>query len=443
MACRPAGRLRSLGRQPPLDLSRLRVRSIRTLSLSTGRLKLSGMGFAKQQADEVSERGFASIAEQTVCLECIYDEGLRREIQALLSETHCTFCGTDSESEIAADLEEVMPLIMDAIWFFYGRADDEAVPYDEGEYIGAPIYNTWDVVDDICSYAMSDAVIEAIKEMLNDEVWTEADWMSDRPDSAMRYGWSAFRQKIQHEVRFVFFNRPAEPSFRHDEVTPEAFLKRLSNLLFSVDAVKTLPAGSKYWRGRLTDDPEVIWAAKDFGSPPKEKASGNRMSPAGIAMFYGSADVETVVAEIGAHNTKRYAIVGQFETVGDMTVVDLANLPPRPSIFERSGRDVHYDVSFMYDFVEELRRPVSMDGREHIEYVPTQVVTEYLRWMLIPDVEVGGVLFRSAQTDKTNCVIFTDSAGCVDGGVSNEQAIVRLANETVQVVRVMAQPVPL
>ena len=35
--------------------------------------------------------------------------------------------------------------------------------------------------------------------------------------------------------------------------------------------------------------------------------------------------------------------------------------------------------SLMKDFIADFQKPVAHDGKEHFEYVPTQVVTEYLR----------------------------------------------------------------
>ena len=33
----------------------------------------------------------------------------------------------------------------------------------------------------------------------------------------------------------------------------------------------------------------------------------------------------------------------------------------------------------MWEFVKSITAPVAHDGREHIEYVPTQILTEYFR----------------------------------------------------------------
>ena len=61
----------------------------------------------------------------------------------------------------------------------------------------------------------------------------------------------------------------------------------------------------------MVHDPETAgYDASKLGSPPLEKASANRMSPAGISMFYGCDDVETVVAEISSHTERHFAVIG-------------------------------------------------------------------------------------------------------------------------------------
>jgi RES domain len=59
---------------------------------------------------------------------------------------------------------------------------------------------------------------------------------------------------------------------------------------------------------------------------------------------------------------------------------------------------------FLFSFARDLSKPVILDGREHIEYVPTQVVTEYMR--RLPDAAIDGILHASAQSAGTSCVIF-------------------------------------
>ena len=162
------------------------------------------------------------------------------------------------------------------------------------------------------------------------------------------------------------------------------------------------------------------------------------MSPAGISMFYGCDDIPTVVAEIGSHTAKRFAVIGAFETTRALRMVNLVALPPIPSVFDSEQRKCYDDLLFLHEFARDLSAPVVLDGREHIEYVPTQVVTEYMRWLRA--VAIDGILFTSTQNSGTSCVIFCGPQGCADAGKETNETMLRLKNDSTRAVRVVAGP---
>jgi hypothetical protein len=54
---------------------------------------------------------------------------------------------------------------------------------------------------------------------------------------------------------------------------------------------------------------------------------------------------------------------------------------------------------FLKQFVRSITQPVRHDGREHMEYVPSQIVTEYFRHRYSSDgnARLDGIVYRSAQ----------------------------------------------
>ena len=69
----------------------------------------------------------------------------------------------------------------------------------------------------------------------------------------------------------------------------------------------------------------------------------------------------------------------------------------------------------MGGFIEDFRKPVEKDGREHINYVPTQIVTEYFRSVVkIGGGTVDGVRYRSSRRkDGICCVLFATAKDVV------------------------------
>jgi hypothetical protein len=399
--------------------------------------------------EEGSASGFDVCGDQAVCLDCVHDVALRQKTREHLSEWVCSFCGAtaDGDEPIAASFVDFMDIVMGAVRFLFTPVDDAGLPFVESQHAEAEVFDSTQVVYAVCEGDVTNEVLAAIAASITDQAWTDSRHSESFRGKALSWGWSAFREKVKHTSRFVFLSAPEGSSERPGDFTTAELLEKLEKIILDYAVLLPVPAGRVFWRGRKVDSPGQLaqyGTAAALGSPPRDKASNSRMSPAGISMFYGSDDIETVVAEIG-HDARRYAIVGAFETIRDLTLLNLADLPPMPSLYHDTGRGPHYyDLRFLHSFAVDLGKPVTLDGREHIEYVPTQVVTEYLRF--IPDFIVDGILFRSAQNNGVNCVLFCDASGCVDPGgqpekmsATAEETYLRLQPGTVQWVRIVAK----
>lgn len=69
-------------------------------------------------------------------------------------------------------------------------------------------------------------------------------------------------------------------------------------------------------------------------------------------------------------------------------------------------------LSFLDQFASDLSRPVIADDRQHVEYAPTQVLTEYFRW--VPSKKIDGIEMRSSQTGASTFILFVDANEVVD-----------------------------
>ena len=141
------------------------------------------------------------------------------------------------------------------------------------------------------------------------------------------------------------------------------------------------------------------------------------MSPPGMPMFYGSFDEETVLFEVFQkfHGHKSFAYIGEWLLLKEITVIDLTLVSNHsvPSFFDidKTKREKRNDLSFIKDLSYELSKPIEKDGREHTEYVPTQVLAEYIRKQ-----NIHGVIYESSinSNGKNIALFFTQEHCCAD-----------------------------
>jgi hypothetical protein len=128
-------------------------------------------------------------------------------------------------------------------------------------------------------------------------------------------------------------------------------------------------------------------------------------------------------------------VTGEFSPTRELRLIDLTNLPDLPSIFDGAARKRYFVLRFLQKFVDDITLPVELDGQEHIDYVPTQVFTEYFRHAFPSAVD--GLMFPSTQGPGNNVVLFFGPASCSDVGSMTGETTLLLDTGTLQISRVM------
>jgi hypothetical protein len=147
----------------------------------------------------------------------------------------------------------------------------------------------------------------------------------------------------------------------------------------------------------------------EISSPPDEYAKQNRMSPAGVSMFYGTFDEETARRECTpqtGHDGKGRFLIGQFKQNRSLQLIDLTALP-RTSFWHQK-RETREALAFMRIFHKEITKRIKSDDRIHTEYIPSQVFTEYLRYVfkLEGEISVDGMIYNSSVNERHCIVLF-------------------------------------
>jgi hypothetical protein len=387
---------------------------------------------------------FSAPLGYAVCPDCVADETLSEFVAGNLNATECSFCGRSGTSPIAADTDSVLTYMSECLQREWSRAVDEYLHDSESPtgYAG-PCYETYEILE-VDEVFANERFEEFVLEAFQDTQWAQKDFGGIDEGEALRYGWTDLAETVKHRQRFFFLLAEEE----HDD-GPGAevrygrqMLDQLGELIRKYGLVRTMPEGTIVYRCRTHKSYETPTRAEELGPPPAAKAQQSRMSPAGIPMLYAADEPETTLAETIEEepSDEDAATIATFRLRQDCSVVDLRELSPIPSIFE-SGiytMERRHELGFLHGFRHDVSGPVKRDGREHIEYVPTQVVAEYLRHVFkdADGEEIQGVAWESSKLPGTrNVVLFMDANRCVEADAPDEgtsEALIELVDREAQ-----------
>lgn len=385
------------------------------------------MGWVKNKMMEMQDNGdwpSYDLADKYVCTCHFQDKYLNGIIESHGKQGTCSYCG---RQHVVCDMHTLCEQIMWKIGLYFKSLDDSGLYladgfYDDeqevipgfkriGEYIVPKELTYYDSVDEL----MYDLDLETADERLNNDIkscFTTEQWISsdfNDEDKSIKYAnqWDRFVNTVKHRVQFTFL---ATPEFRNiiqeKEGHSDDILNVLSDLIIEQGLVKTLAKGTKLYRARKVDDVKVEYGFKDITSPPDIFAFPNRMSPAGISMFYASFEKDTATNEcVGGDSAG--LIVGTFETIKDLRVIDLTAIPEQSFWVENWQEN-----QFLHHFNENITKRVDPKDTNHLQYIPTQVFTEFLRYMFKDEKrqQVDGLIYGSSKTQEKNIVLFCNQA---------------------------------
>ena len=374
-----------------------------------------------------------SVDDKLVCYQCIGERLISEEIRTTGRSGSCSYCKAPT---VACFTIEQLALRIDERYRRLVSFADEGPEFGDedrvtlvrnGESPDQLIGELLQVDDGV----IADDLVEYLAGLHQFTVHQDAgtDWY-DASSAAFqihveasphyRMAWEQFCESIKHRYRFFGAGR--------DGILDEILgpILRGESKVFQA-AIRTIGPGTKdrfIFRARPANDDvakSVIYRSplRELGAPPRHLATAGRMNPHGISVFYGSLDAKTCVAELRTP-VHGQVVVGRFEIIRPLRILDLRmfhRIRSKLSYFDANFFEAYDYERFIRSFHAQIRKTV-IPGRELLEYLPTQVVAEYL-WSF-PDNAIDGLIFGSAQLSGPhfNMVLFPSS--CAAEGAAHE-----------------------
>lgn len=341
-----------------------------------------------------------------VCASCAVDSSLKKLVNSnKIAGQKCDYCGGIP----SAPFDILMELVYCSICTEWGDATELGMPYDgrEGGFLVRTL-DSYEVIDEI-DPGWPEQLTEHFADSLEDKCWVphaEGDWAGISLSDSYQSSWDDFRREVIEKRRF-FFHLPDENeelSGRGDPIPIRYILDAIGSAVTSLELIKPLSVGISLYRVRPATVGQLFGTFEEMGPPPKEKVRAGRMNPAGIPYFYLALDADTAVAE--TMDARGNYGLAEFSSKRNLNILDLTQVPTIPGFFEPSRHKQRQLLIFLTNFAEQISQPVARNRQEHVDYVPTQIVSEYLRYVfaLPNNGRLDGIRYYSSRNGRGECL---------------------------------------
>lgn len=378
------------------------------------------MGRIKSLLMDAEENGFSfmSKGEKSACPNHFEDQYLIKTLRKKEEDGVCSYCGVHGK---VVDLSYIANHIAFVLSQYYDNPDREDLPLagtffdDNNEVIpgikrvgayAAPseaedYEDTQEMMDDNGCLTDNEELNNDLINVFYDQQWIKKDAFEPWKDDRLSMQWKSFSEAVKHTCRYTFLANGSEKS---DSGPLSEILYSLGEIISSNDIFKLLNEDTVLYRARgLKPSDKDTGKFDEITSPPDKVAGQCRMSPAGVSMFYAAFDKDTILKEcIHSEEDDRF-MIGAFHPIRPLRVLDLTSLPI-PSIWMTGWEG----VSFLHSFHKDITQPLSDKDRADVDYIPSQVFTEYLRLMFKDkdDNKIDGLIYNSSKVGSKNIVLF-------------------------------------
>jgi RES domain-containing protein/sulfur carrier protein ThiS len=367
-------------------------------------------------------------ADSRLCHRCVGEKTLKSTIKKIGTMADCSFCRKRVKTISLDQAAEIFDKVFDQNFV---RTEDEPTGMEytmskESDYqwerSGEDIVELLQEVGHI-----EPEVAESIRQLLEDKhfdfdeaaMGEEGDFAPDSrytdrkvESDEFHSEWRSFEESLKTKSRY--FSKRAT-------LTLLTLFNGIHRSTTAGNRPVILTAGpetsiTSLFRARVFQDEEKLVRAlerpdQEIGPPPPAAAVAGRMNARGISTFYGATDREVALSEVRPFVGSR-VVTAKFDLLRPISLLDLealSEVSASGSLFDDNHRYQMAKANFLQSLSQKMTAPVLPDA-EIFEYLPTQVIAEYLASQVKP--ELDGILYPSAQTrkGKNNVVLFHESS---------------------------------
>lgn len=356
-----------------------------------------------------------------ICWRCVGDDYLKKEIKERRRVNVCSLCSRNARCysfvELVNRVDEVFKEYFihaeEITRFLFEDDTNDAFSEQDGKTTEQVVIELID-----CHHKVAEEIAEKLEERESYDVLKNGEngfYFGEKifvERSIYPYYlleiWEEFCSEVKHQHRFL---SPNVLKYLNDIFGDISVLQ----LNYNNQLIHTIESDGEQciiFRARSTDDIHKAIKMHEcpeekLSPPPKEKATPGRMNPAGIPVFYGSFESGTCLSEVRPY-VGEWVIIGEFKIIKPLKILDLTVLDepvPIMSYFHPSYKDIMQLIYFMKYFHMEVQKPI-LPKDEALDYLPTQVVSEYLANPNQFHPMVDGIIFNSSQSDGKNITLF-------------------------------------
>lgn len=352
--------------------------------------------------------------QKDVCEDCLCDPGMKKFIYRHGFKGKCSYC--EEAEKTVCSLTVILPHIENSLKLEYCEPSRDDFPWDsENEEFVFSSSDTKELLEEL-EFCDNDDILNDISSCFSDHQWCSRYTIKTSGDEDFLDKWPRFKEIVKRKSRFLFLDyKIFEWDYDSQNETIADFLSSLAMVQEICGSKRILEKDTTIFRARIAKRiGEFELNAEELGPPPYSVTAkcSNRMTPAGISAFYGALQEDTAICEVKDQEQSAVAIA-HFQTTKELVLIDFTAPLPVPSLFEEKMNELRTELKIINEFVKEISKPCTPDNFVHVEYVPTQIITDYFKSHFWKNGQhAHGLVYKSSLKAGGECIVlFLDDIG--------------------------------